>query len=349
MVALTAREAKCLHAAMLRELIDRSLAEAVAEGRPEGPAWLHAPRDRDDLGCARFARLVVVAPLFYPVTPSGEAFPADCRAYGPSKHDWLRLPEALAMIDACAAGAPGVSHALVLGGSENHFHWLADFLPRLALLRSVPALAEREALVHAAVTDDQRSAVEFVSRVLGIRPPTLRPVSGGMVLVEDAAMPTRVSRPGMVRFWSSLLEQAEVPRSRTRRLFVRRGDARYRRLEDEAAVAERLAAYGFEAIDPSQLSFEAQLRTFASAETIVGVHGAGLANLLFAPAGTRLIELRVPEHTGEYAKLARIAGLRYHPLAITAILDSSPKRLNRHVRVDADAMARLEALLSPRD
>ena len=41
----------------------------------------------------------------------------------------------------------------------------------------------------------------------------------------------------------------------------------------------------------SFLSFREQIELFATAEVVIGVHGAGLANLVFAPENTLIIEL----------------------------------------------------------
>jgi len=51
---------------------------------------------------------------------------------------------------------------------------------------------------------------------------------------------------------------------------------------------------GFEVVRPEQLSLMEQIRTFQSANLICGVFGAGLANVIFSPPGTSLLELQEP-------------------------------------------------------
>ena len=52
--------------------------------------------------------------------------------------------------------------------------------------------------------------------------------------------------------------------------------------EDECASV--LTRHGFRFVHPETLSFDEETKLFASAEIVVGLHGAGLANLLFCPS-----------------------------------------------------------------
>jgi hypothetical protein len=60
-----------------------------------------------------------------------------------------------------------------------------------------------------------------------------------------------------------------------------------------------------------------QVRLFASATVVMGVHGAGLSNALFSPTGAALIELGDTPTLGVgqppcFVNLAHRLGLRYH-------------------------------------
>ncbi|CAN0400971.1 unnamed protein product, partial [Phaeothamnion confervicola] len=57
---------------------------------------------------------------------------------------------------------------------------------------------------------------------------------------------------------------------------------------------------------------------FSRAKAIVGVHGAALANAVFAPAGAALFEVRMPEPAlaGIFAHLGAVMGLDYHSAGI---------------------------------
>ena len=54
---------------------------------------------------------------------------------------------------------------------------------------------------------------------------------------------------------------------------------------------------------------------FAQAQSIIGVHGSGLANLIFCAPGTQAIEINPPEgHCGPYSSLAKTLKLSYQQL-----------------------------------
>lgn len=92
-----------------------------------------------------------------------------------------------------------------------------------------------------------------------------------------------------------------------RRLFPALGALRHRRIylprrtnrfpDNEAILAERLAAAGFEVVDPATASGRTRL---AEASHVVGVHGASLANLVFCAPGTRVLELMPTEISEHY-------------------------------------------------
>lgn len=98
----------------------------------------------------------------------------------------------------------------------------------------------------------------------------------------------------------------------SRRLYISRGDARLRRVANEAELAGVLADYGFEAYEMGELPFARQIELFASAEAIVAPHGAGLMNLMFCQPGARVLEV-FPENfvTDWFTGFAKVLGLDY--------------------------------------
>lgn len=65
-------------------------------------------------------------------------------------------------------------------------------------------------------------------------------------------------------------------------------------------------------VDFAALSTVDQLKIIQNTDILAGVHGAGLANGIFLPAGTVLVEIQPPrlEHRG-FRNMARLAGLQY--------------------------------------
>jgi capsular polysaccharide biosynthesis protein len=76
-----------------------------------------------------------------------------------------------------------------------------------------------------------------------------------------------------------------------RRLYVTRRRAGRRHVINEAELVPVLNDLGFEVVECEALTFRAQVALFREAEIVVGPHGAGLTNLVWAPAGCRVLEL----------------------------------------------------------
>ena len=95
-------------------------------------------------------------------------------------------------------------------------------------------------------------------------------------------------------------------------LFVSRGDARLRRLVNEAELMAELTDLNFEFFYPKSGDHASQIQAFRSARIIVAVHGAALTNLLFCQPGALVIELFPSNHIkSTYCWLAMRLGLRY--------------------------------------
>ncbi len=90
-----------------------------------------------------------------------------------------------------------------------------------------------------------------------------------------------------------LLPAASLPKATppTRRLHVLRAKARSRRLLNEAELLQISARYGFETILPEAHSVRQQARIFSEAESVIGVKGAALTNIIFAPPSCRVMVL----------------------------------------------------------
>lgn len=103
------------------------------------------------------------------------------------------------------------------------------------------------------------------------------------------------------------------------RVYVARGDATHRRIVNEGEVIALLAIFGFAMVTPGQMSFAEQVATFRAARCILGTHGAGLTNLLWASEGASIIEF-MPEGFFDvgYRFLAPIAGHRHAAIVCRA-------------------------------
>ena len=91
---------------------------------------------------------------------------------------------------------------------------------------------------------------------------------------------------------------ADMQAPKKRRLFISRedsgrGDDREPRFANADALQQALGRLGVEPVVASRLGVEDYLRTFANAELIIGLHGAGITNAVLS-ADARVAEITVP-------------------------------------------------------
>ena len=102
----------------------------------------------------------------------------------------------------------------------------------------------------------------------------------------------------------------------TRRIYISRAKASRRQVLNEEAIVPLLREHEFEVLMCEELSFADQVRRFSEAEVVLGPHGAGLTNILYAPKGSRVGEFHGVESNSCFAVMARQLGLHYHRLAV---------------------------------
>jgi capsular polysaccharide biosynthesis protein len=106
----------------------------------------------------------------------------------------------------------------------------------------------------------------------------------------------------------------ETPSRSGRRIYISReeGYAAGRRVFNRAETETLLAARDFEAVVLGAMPFAEQVRLFQEASHVVGVHGAGLTNIVFCRPGTQVLEIFHPALASPaYAVTAQSVGLDY--------------------------------------
>jgi capsular polysaccharide biosynthesis protein len=74
-----------------------------------------------------------------------------------------------------------------------------------------------------------------------------------------------------------------------------------------------LQAHGFRILHAERMPLIDQVEAFRRASFVIGPHGAGLMNLIFAPPGTRVLELFEPSEVRRcYWAHCRELGHNYH-------------------------------------
>lgn len=184
---------------------------------------------------------------------------------------------------------------------RNFYHWMLLILPRIAWALHTGALAQRRLLLPADLSGWMRSSLADLGlaedRVLSYgRDEALHLADAQVLSPLEFASPTLVQLLRQ-RLWRAAGLDPAAPPPATRRLFVTRRSENRRPLVSEARIVEAALALGYEVVAPETLSLLDQVRLFASARTIAGPPGAAFTNLLWAPAGARVLAIFKAEVT----------------------------------------------------
>jgi hypothetical protein len=102
-----------------------------------------------------------------------------------------------------------------------------------------------------------------------------------------------------------------APRRPGNRILISRAGAASRRIRNEDDLLQALSPLGFERYRLETLPVEEQIALFQDAECVVAPHGAGLANLVFAPE-TAVVELFAADYiVPHYYLLCKAVGASY--------------------------------------
>ncbi|MGR5311897.1 glycosyltransferase family 61 protein [Photobacterium damselae] len=124
----------------------------------------------------------------------------------------------------------------------------------------------------------------------------------------------------------------------SRKLYISRGDVKWRKVENENILLSYLVNKGFECVSMDGKSLDEQISLFSEASCIVAPHGAALTNLLYCNENTNVIELfpfNYPDVTSYV--FATYSKCNYYRLEGEAI-DLSNEACYRNIYVDINKL-----------
>ena len=184
-----------------------------------------------------------------------------------------------------------ISLNMIRSGWSNYWHFMHDILGQLLLLEE-HGLANYPVVIPQGLAEKQffKDAVRrsnFLSSRQWIPQDTF------CVKAQRALFAQRM--PHAKAHFDALyqaLETEKEDRSGSDKIFLTRRPPRGRTLRNYKAIEEIAHSYGFAIVDTDELNLDKQIALFAGASHVVGIHGAGLLNILFRqPAPLHLLEI----------------------------------------------------------
>ncbi|MAK60606.1 MAG: hypothetical protein CMK09_06480 [Ponticaulis sp.] len=211
--------------------------------------------------------------------------------------------------------------ALVIGGMKNHWHFLINFLPRLIMADRF-LNSDFSSISHVVIHEPTGAQ----SQLLQTMYPDLNflPISNKSDFGYQFDNILYPHLPRNVHFSSELLGLTRTALTKfitpsgkePNRIFVDRNpETPRRRLYDREQMLGVLNKHKVTSVFNEQFSLTEQISIFKNARLVVGLHGAGLANLMFCTSGTPvvIIDYKWPS---EMNSLAKVLGLK--PITLLA-------------------------------
>ena len=205
--------------------------------------------------------------------------------------------------------------------SRNLCHFMFDYLTRLELYRRAGADITSCAVITGTLSDSFMKELASAFGIGVVIPTTQRlRLRVGRLFVSDNCKetfrhPAHLASPWAIASIRTTLG-ARDDDAGSLRLYISRRDAPVRKIRNEEEVTGILDAAGFRHVVASELTHAEQVKLFRRASHVIGLHGAGLANIVFCPPRTNVLEILHPVgNTPAYALVAAGANLSYAAIA----------------------------------
>ncbi len=247
--------------------------------------------------------------------------------------------------------------SLLTGGSGkyNYWHWIFDVLPRIGILEKSNFKIKPD---HYLIPSISRKYHRQTFEELKI--PSYKLIDGSkykhiicdnLIAVDHPINlnnnPTKsiLNIPTWVIRWlrKNYIKKTYTNKNLPKKIFINRefdSNLVTRKIVNNEEVKNILIYLGFESISLSNLNFVDQVKLFKNANFIVGLHGGGFANMVFADKGTKIVEIASKHNGNVLLSLAKKCTLNYKRI-IGINTSKKLKFQNSHVFVDVNKLKKL--------
>lgn len=192
----------------------------------------------------------------------------------------------------------GESLLIARFGQATWGHWLGELLPKVVLAEHFfPGRFKyvvSAAIVHNAHRPGLWKSIMDSLAAYGIGPDRLEPVLPQYNYTFSDLWAMSPIREDNIMFHPGAFEamnHLNPAPSTGRRVALLRTDSVKRGIDNQLAVLDLLATWGYQAVDIGKLEFIEQVRCCRQASHIVSVLGSGLSGLIYSPLGVKVASL----------------------------------------------------------
>ncbi|WP_342265459.1 glycosyltransferase family 61 protein [Cardinium endosymbiont of Philonthus spinipes] len=233
-------------------------------------------------------------------------------------------------------------------GQENWYHFLLQVLPRLKILKESKITFDK-IYINNLKYPFQKAALAHILKVLQIPKEKILAIDGDSIIQAKQLIVPSVPfipckgrpLPGWLKTFlrNSFLNYADLKGNKSllsEKIYISRAQATIRRIANEKELTDYLKKRGFKVVYLEHLNPFEQAYLFNNAKIIMGPHGSGFANLIFAQPTTKVIEIDhgTDEARSFYKRFCAIMDCIYHPFYVDHVTED---HLEEDMHVDIAA------------
>ena len=180
------------------------------------------------------------------------------------------------------------NNTFVVGSSNNYYHLLIDWLPRLFALNS-NILKKVDKIIFSSEYLKSNHLVQTIISELKINKEIIF-LEKGSYLFKDSFIPINLSLEDKILFYRSTF-QNYMKTQKVEKIYISRNDSKNRKIINEEKLVTFLKKKNFKIVQLSKYNLINQISLFSNAKIVISMHGAGLTNIIFCKKNTPVIEI----------------------------------------------------------
>ena len=195
-----------------------------------------------------------------------------------------------------------------------YFHWMIDSLTRyvacMDYIKKHPVILPSSYKEYAYIVD----SLDYLDIPYIWHDEQTSPMILELILPSHTASPGNYNVHYLFKLRSLFLSKQPIISKPFRKIFISRKKALTRRIINESEIYKLLVDNGIEIHCLEDYTLKNKIKLISETNCLIGMHGAGLTNMLFLPTLSKVLEIRIENdsHNNSYFSMASALNLPYY-------------------------------------